>query len=143
MTFAYSRLALAAAIAVAGLSPLAAQQTTGAKPGAVEQTGAAAVPQDKKPAPLQLTDEQREHIRKVLGTTHTKIEPPKSAPATQKEFKPVVGEQLPKGFNVDGLPQQLAVEIPILKQYGYVKFGDQILIVDPTTNKIVDQFNEG
>jgi hypothetical protein len=136
-----SAIALAATLALAAFS--AAAQTTGAKSGAVEQTGASTVPQNIKPPPLKLTDAQREQIRKVLTTTHTETTLNKKSTPDEKDFKPVVGATVPGGFHVDGLPQPLISEIPVLKQYGYVKFNNQILIVDATTKKVVEQIPEG
>ena len=54
-----------------GSASYAAAQTTGAQPAAVPQTGGKAVPQNKRPEPLKLNDEQRKRIRTVLTTTHT------------------------------------------------------------------------
>jgi hypothetical protein len=136
-----SAIVLAATVALVGFS--AAAQTTGAKSGAVEQTGASKVPQDIKPPPLKLTDAQREQIRKVLTTTHTETTLNSKSTPDEKNFKPAVGAKVPGGFHVDGLPQPLITEIPVLKQYGYVKFNNQILIVDGTTKKVVEQIPEG
>jgi hypothetical protein len=136
-----SAITLAAALALTGFS--AAAQTTGAKSGAVEQTGSSAVPQDVKPAPLKLTDQQREQIRKVLTTTHNETTLTKKSTPDEKNFKPAVGAKVPGGFHVTGLPQPLISEIPVLKQYAYLKFNNQILIVDATTKKVVEQIPEG
>jgi hypothetical protein len=38
------------------------------------------------------------------------------------------------------LPRPLIYQVPILEEYTYVKFRDQILIVNPLTNEIVDMF---
>jgi hypothetical protein len=135
-----SAIAVAASFALAGVS---AAQTTGAKSGAVEQTGASAVPQDIKPPPLKLTDAQRDQIRKVLTPIHTETKPTKTSTQAERDFKPAIGATVPGGFHVDGLPQPLISEIPVLKQYGYLKFNNQILIVDGTTKKVVEQIPEG
>ncbi len=136
-----SAIALAATFALAGFS--AAAQTTEAKPGAVDLTRAGAVPQDIKPPPLKLTDQQREQIRKVLTTAHTEITPSKKSTPDEQKFKPAIGVKVPGGFHITGLPQPLISEIPVLKQYGYLKFNNQILIVDGTTKKVVEQIPEG
>jgi hypothetical protein len=38
------------------------------------------------------------------------------------------------------LPRPLIYELPILREYAYVKFRDQILLVNPLTTEIVDIF---
>lgn len=135
-------VALSAAI---GIPAATAQQnaTTGAHPAAVPQTGAGAVPQSIKPAPLQLTDTQRVRIRTVLTTTHTETVLTKKSSSAQKNFKPEVGGKIPAGFHPHGIPRPLITEIPVLKQYAYLKFNDQILIIDATDKTIVEMIPEG
>jgi hypothetical protein len=55
-------------------------------------------------------------------------------------FEPAVGGKLPKGVLAQPLPRPLIYELPTLREYTYVKFRDQILIVNPLTNEIVDMF---
>jgi hypothetical protein len=40
------------------------------------------------------------------------------------------------------LPRPLIDQLPELKQYTYVKFKDQILVINPMTQKIVDLFSQ-
>jgi hypothetical protein len=135
-------VALSAAL---GLSAAHAQQqsTTGAHPAAVPQTGAGAVPQNIKPSPLQLTDAQRVRVRTVLTTTHSETTLTKKSSPAQKSFKPQVGEKIPGGLHPHGIPKPLITEIPILKQYAYLKFDNEILIIDAMSKKIVDMIPEG
>jgi hypothetical protein len=130
------------ALAVGGW-PYAAAQTTGAHPAAVPQTGAGEVPQSVSPAPLKLTDRQRKRIHDVLTTTHTETALTKKSSPAQKSFKPAVGGKIPGGFHPHGIPKPLITEIPVLKQYAYLKFNDEILIVDATSKTIVEMIPEG
>jgi hypothetical protein len=133
---------IAILILVIGTWSYAVAQTTGAHPGAVPQTGAGAVPQNIKPAALKLSDEQKKRIQAVLTTTHTETTLSKKSSSAQKDFKPAVGGKIPGGFHPDGIPQPLITEIPILKQYAYVKFNNQILIIDATSGTIVEVIPE-
>jgi hypothetical protein len=93
------------------------------------------------PPPLQLTDPQRAQIRAALDQENTDVsfETAKSAASA----KPAVGAKLPKGVTAHPLPRPLIYEMPVLREYKYVKFRDQILIVNPITNDIVDMFPQG
>ena len=132
---------LSAAFGVSGA--LAQQSTTGAHPAAVPQTGAGAVPQSVRPRPLQLTDSQRVRIQQVLTTTHSETTLTKKSTPAEQNFRPQVGAKIPGGFHPHGIPKPLITEIPMLKQYAYMKFNNQILIVDGTTKEIVDVIPEG
>jgi hypothetical protein len=60
------------------------------QPGAVEQRGGP-VSQDVKLPPLELTNEQRELVRKELLLKHNEVES-----RLAKDFEPKVGESLPQ-----------------------------------------------
>ena len=52
-------------------------------------------------------------------------------------------DKLPKALKAHPLPRPLVYKLPVLKQYEYVKFKDQVLIVNPMTKEIVDVFSQG
>ena len=91
---------------------------------------------------LNLTDAQREQIRKVVVTKNTDIQfrlkPTKSA----KDFTPEIGATLPKGVKGQALPAEATAQLPKLRSYLYVTMQDQVLIVNGMSNKIVDMFSE-
>jgi hypothetical protein len=131
------RFAIAAATAgcmVMAVSVAATAQGTG--------TAANPVPDHPSvPPPLQLTDPQRAQIRAALDLEHSDVgfDTAKSAASA----KPAVGEKLPKGVTPHPLPQVLIHALPVLREYKYVKFRDQILIVNPVTNDIIEMFPQG
>jgi Protein of unknown function (DUF1236) len=91
------------------------------------------------PPPLQLSDAQRAQIRAAINQEHTEM----SADEFKKmksaaSFEAALGAKLPKGILAHALPQVLTDELPSLKEYDYVKFHDQILIVNPVTTEIVN-----
>lgn len=83
----------------------------------------------KKP-PLQLNDQQRAAIQNALVAEHTQQKAP-------KDFKPQVGATPPKGIKIDVMPQALAHQLPVLKEYGYAKTASDILVIDPMSKGIV------
>jgi len=83
----------------------------------------------KKP-PLQLNDQHREAIQNALVAEHTQQKAP-------KDFKPQVGATPPKGIKIDAMPQALARQLPVLKEYGYAKTASDIPVIDPMSKKIV------
>src|SRR5262245_39601298 len=76
------------------------------QPGAVEQHGGD-VPQNVKLPPLDLTDAQREQVRKAVLTEHSDIQFQLAATKSAKDFEPKVGETLPSGLVPNGFPSSV------------------------------------
>jgi len=110
--------------------------------GAVELSNGTKVPQNPSLPKLNLTNIQREQIRKAVLTEHTEVEFRLKATKPAKDFSPAVGAALPKGVKAQSLPTPVLSQIPELRDYMYVKMKDQVLIVNGMTNKIVDMFSE-
>ena len=110
--------------------------------GAVELSNGTKVPQNPSLPKLDLTNTQREQIRKAVLTEHNEVEfrlaPTKSA----KNFTPTVGAKIPKGIKAQSLPTPVLSQMPELRDYMYVKMKDQVLIVNGMTSEIVDVFAE-
>jgi hypothetical protein len=111
-------------------------------PGAVELSNGTKVAQNPALPKLNLTNNQREQIRKGVLTEHTEVEFRLKATKGAKNFTPAVGAKLPKGVKGYSLPSAVLSQLPQLRDYTYVKMKDQVLIVDAMTGKIVDVFSE-
>jgi hypothetical protein len=123
---------LAAALVALGAGCLAAPATAEVP----QSIGAAVKPSSDLP-PLKLSDAQRARIATVIGTKDTDVSFALKQAKKSKSFQPKVGDKLPSGLKPLALPPPLIYEMPALKQYGYLKFKDQIVIVNPMTQKIV------
>jgi len=127
----------ALALLVVALPAAAAEQS-----GAVALSSGMKVSQNPKLPKLNLTNAQREQIRKGVLTEHTEVEFQLKSTKNAKGFTPKVGAKLPKGVAGHSLPQPVLAELPKLRDYKYVKLKDQVLIVNAMTKKIVDVFSE-
>jgi|SRR5579871_5309950 len=114
----------------------------GPSPGAVEQTIPPAVGQNQKPPPLQLSDDQREKIRQAVSGENTEVQFSLKSNKSSEKFQPSVGAKIPAGLEPHTLPPPVLAEMPALKRYTYLKFKQQVLIIDPMSGKIVDMFPE-
>jgi len=126
---------LAAAAAVPALA-------AGPGSGAVEQTIPPPVAQNPKPPPLQLSADQRAKIQQVLKGENTEVQFSLKSNKPSQGFQPSVGAKIPAGLHPHTLPPPLLAEMPVLKRYTYLKFKQQVLIIDPMSRKIVDMFPE-
>lgn len=80
--------------------------------------------------PLNLTPSQRAELWQNLSTQ------PKGTPPVG--FAPKVGEALPSAIGIKPLPSNVTNQVPALKQDEYAMLQNQLLIVDPSSTKIVD-----
>ncbi len=127
--------ALASLLAAA---PAAAQDTR----GAVEQTIPPPVSQNPSVPPLHLTDEQRAKIGQVLSGVNSEVDFQLKSNKPAQGFTPSVGAKIPNGLHPHALPPPVTEEMPLLKRYTYLKFKNQVLIINPLSRKIVDMFPE-
>ena len=130
--------ALAIVLGVAAVSAAAQPNTQ----GAVDLSNGTKVPQNPSLPKLDLTNTQREQIRKAVLIEHNEVEFRLKATKPAKDFTPAVGAKLPKGVKAQSLPTPILSQMPQLRDYMYVKMKDQVLIVNGMTHKIVDMFSE-
>ena len=136
-------LVLAAIGAVClGVTAAAAQSGTAAQPGDVVLSAGPAVSQKSSPPPLALSDDQRTKIKQVLSTKDSEVDFALKTSKSAQSFEAKVGAKIPSGLKSHALPPPLIYEMPALKRYSYVKFKQQVLIVNPMTHEIVDMFPE-
>jgi hypothetical protein len=117
-------------------------QRTKTTQGAVELSNGTKVPQNPSLPKLNLTNEQREQIRKGVLGRNTEVEFRLKSTKAAKNFTPQVGAKLPKGVKGHSLPPAVLAKLPQLRDYKYVTMKDQVLIVNAMTKTIVDLFPE-
>jgi hypothetical protein len=132
---------IVAAVAIILTSSVTSSAQSNAQ-GAVELSNGTKVPQNSSLPTLNLTNMQRESIRKAVLIEHNEVEFRLKATKAAKDFNPVVGATIPKGVKAQSLPTAVLSQMPELRDYMYVKMKDQVLIVNGMTNKIVDIFPE-
>jgi hypothetical protein len=133
------RASLAGILAMAVSLPAAA---AGPNSGAVEQTIPPPVAQNPKPPPLKLSDDQRAKIRQAVSRENTEVQFSLKSNKPSEKFEPSVGAKIPAGLKPHTLPPPVLADMPALKSYAYLKFKQQVLIIDPMSGKIVDMFPE-
>ncbi|HEY2530882.1 MAG TPA: DUF1236 domain-containing protein [Xanthobacteraceae bacterium] len=129
-------------LAVLVATAAAAQNRGASQPGSVVQSVPPPVSQNPQLPRLNLTDEQRAKIKRVLSTKNTEVSFGLKTNKPAQSFDPVVGAKVPAAVKPHALPPPLIYEMPTLKRYSYLKFKGKVLIVNPMTRKIVDMFSE-
>src|SRR5580692_9338399 len=121
-----------------------AQAPTVAKPQAAEHGGNAQTsePPNSRTAPATAKDETKSGPPAALSSEqHTKIRDTlrveKSERLTNVPFSTKVGEAIPGTVHLYVLPVSIVEYAPQYRGYEYILVGDEILIVDPRTLRIV------
>lgn len=116
-------LALLASIGSAGA------QTTVITPGTrVETTGS-----------IRLTPQQRVTITRELKRESRVV---RREPSTTV-ITPSLGAAVPSEVTLDTLPTEVIREVPAVEGYRYYVIADQLVLVDPATNRVVDMIPIG
>jgi len=90
----------------------------------------AAEPDAKHAAPAALSSEQHAKIWETLRGE-------KAARFTGEKFAMTVGEMVPQTVHLYVLPARVFEYAPQYRGYEYIQVGEEILIVDPSTHRIV------
>ena len=116
-------LVLMSAAAGQGNPPLPAMPSTGGV-GALAKSESAA-----------LTPEQKTTIAQAVRQSNRKVVVPPGISAQ-------VGSELPASLELYTLPDATLAQIPAAKLYKYTLVNDQVVLVDPTTMRVVDILQE-
>jgi hypothetical protein len=137
-------LFIGAALLIAAAGPASTADSAGKQSmkGAVELNDGTKIPQNPSLPNLNLTNGQREQIRRAVLTKHNEVEFQLKSTKSAKNFTPAVGAKLPAGIKGQALPREVVSQIPQLRDYKYVKMKDQVLIVNGMTKQIIDMFPE-
>lgn len=97
------------------------------------QTPPATPPQQQLPPTtpkLNLTLEQRYTIKEIIKDM--------KADGTPANVQAAVGEPIPQGVSPQPMPSAVAQKVPQVKAHRYFLTEEQVVIVDPKDNKVVE-----
>jgi hypothetical protein len=100
------------------------------------------VSQKVSPPPLHLSNAQHSQIQQELRGENTEVTFGMKTTKPTESFNPTVGAKIPTALKPHSLPTPLIYQMPELKQYAYLKFKHQVLIINPMTRQIVALFPE-
>jgi DNA polymerase III gamma/tau subunit len=115
---------------------------TAQAPAKEKSAPTAQAPAKEKPAPSVAKDETKSGAPAALsGEQHAKIwstlRGEKAARLTNVQFSTTVGGVIPATVHLYRLPVSIVEHVPQYRDYEYILVGDEILIVDPRTLRIV------
>jgi hypothetical protein len=100
-----------------------------------QDAAGAASPSTSGPASATMSEEQRTKIRQALLQHEVK-------PVTNANFSISVGATVPERVTLYEVPPSIAEIVPEYRTYRYTVVRDEILIIDPTTRKVIDVIDQ-
>ena len=82
--------------------------------------------------PLELTPVQRQTIYRTIVREPVEVAPP------TVEYR--VGTRVPQGARFYAVPGDVAVEVPAVRSYKYMRVNNRVVLVDPATSEVVAEF---
>lgn len=82
---------------------------------------------------FRITPEQRTTIKKRIGTTQ---------PSATLKQRVTFGTTLPADVELTPLPEEVYTEVPSIRNYRYIVVGDEIVLVEPQTRRVIEVFPE-
>jgi hypothetical protein len=83
---------------------------------------------------VKLDSGQRDVIRKHVTREHKPAE--RSVVTSRKHYS--VGEQVPRSVTIESFPETVYTEVPTVRRYRYFRDDDDVMLVDPEDDRIVD-----
>jgi len=87
-------------------------------------------------APVRLTPAQRETIYRTIEAVPVED----VAPPPAIEYR--VGTRVPGSVRLYDVPQSVAVEVPAIRTYKYMRVNNRIVLVNPATSEVVDEIGD-
>ena len=116
--------------ALVAVSPMALAQTTVTTTVTKETT-----------SPYRLSPEQRTTVYRTVTRERQMAPAAVVRPAPTVRYE--VGAPVPPGsVELSTFPEDVYVDVPVLKRYRYVYVNNQLVLVDPETSQVVDVINE-
>jgi hypothetical protein len=116
----------------------AAAQTSGspglpAPPSATTDLGTTAPRPGQRP---DLSDEQRAKIVDAVRQNKNRVQ------TATAQFPPEVGADVPPAIELYTLPDDALIQVPIAKMFRFVVLDNKVVLVDPTTMRVVEVINQ-
>jgi hypothetical protein len=84
--------------------------------------------------PLVLTPVQRQTVYRTI------VQQPVQEVSPTVEYR--VGTRVPADARLYEMPPQVAVEVPAIKSYKYMRVNDRVVLVDPATSEVVGEVSQ-
>jgi Protein of unknown function (DUF1236) len=83
-------------------------------------------------APLRLSPTQRQTVYRTI--VRERVQP------AQATVQYRVGMRVPETAQLYAVPESVVTEVPVVRNYKYMVVNDRVVLVDPATSEVVDDF---
>lgn len=84
--------------------------------------------------PMELTPVQRQTVYRTIVREPVEVAPPAI------EYR--VGTRIPAGVRLYTVPREVAVEVPAIRSYRYMRVNNRVVLVDPATSEVVAEITD-
>lgn len=88
----------------------------------------------ERPAVVELTPAQRTVIYRRVIREPVAVAPP--------AIELQIGSPVPSAVELQAFPEEVYVEVPVLRRYRYLHVNNEVVLVDPETSEIVEIIRE-
>lgn len=93
----------------------------------------------KRERRVSLSETQRRYIREHAAPRRTTTTTTGAAPRRQTI---VVGEEVPQSVEIESFPEEVYREVPVVREYRYIRSGDDVYLVDPGSRRVIEELGD-
>jgi hypothetical protein len=113
----------------------ASHQIVAVVPFSGTSSNRAAAPAPTNSRAVKLNTEQREVIRRHASSGRA-TGAPAGAGTSRKRYS--VGDEVERSVTIETFPETVYTEVPAMRRYRYFRNDDNVILVDPDQNRVVD-----
>lgn len=102
----------------------------------IEHRGPARASTTTRERRVNLSERQRSYIREHAAPRRTTTTTTGAAPRRQTI---IVGEEVPQSVEIESFPEDVYREVPVVREYRYIRSGGDIYLVDPGSRRVIEE----
>jgi len=88
---------------------------------------------------VNLSDKQRSYIREHASSRRTSTTTTTTTGAAPRSETIIVGEEVPQSIEIETFPEEVYREVPVVREYRYVRSGSGVYLVDPSSRRVIEE----
>ena len=88
---------------------------------------------------VNLSDKQRSYIREHASSRRTSTTTTTTTGAAPRSETIIVGEEVPQSIEIETFPEEVYREVPVVREYRYVRSGSGVYLVDPGSRRVIEE----
>jgi len=107
----------------------------------IERRGASHASKTTRERRVDLSEKQRRYIREHASSRRTTKTTVTTGAAPRRQTI-VVGEEVPQSVEIESFPEDVYREVPVVREYRYIRSGDDVYLVDPGSRRVIEELGD-